>query len=152
MCLTACIFIGCCTTRSCPSERSSKICEVCYAKVQGLRKNVEQYRNSPINGVPVTAYKPMLFDKQGNELAFPEPEMPLPPIQLRERYTSLSQQGNQKAMTYAEYRDAQMRNQKNIAQGQLGQSAYGGPQAYGDIGGQGLGQGGGGGYQQGGYF
>ncbi len=89
------------------------------SKVQGLRKNVEQYRNSPINGVPVVAYKPMLFDRAGNELPFPEPEMPLPPIQLRERYTSLSQQGNQKAMTYTEYREAQLRNQRNIAQGQL---------------------------------
>ena len=57
---------------------------MCYAKVQGQKKNIEHYRNSPINGVPVAAYKPMIFAEDGTELPFPEPEMPLPPIQLRQ--------------------------------------------------------------------
>eukprot|EP00397_Hematodinium_sp_SG-2012_P019035 GEMP01019541.1.p1 GENE.GEMP01019541.1~~GEMP01019541.1.p1 ORF type:complete len:340 (+),score=60.03 GEMP01019541.1:20-1039(+) len=68
--------------RKLPACHSNKICEIAYARVQGLEANVEHYRNSPINGVPVPAYRPKLF-KNGVEYPFPPPDAPLPSIQLR---------------------------------------------------------------------
>lgn len=65
-----------------PAYNSSKVCEVTYAHVQGLEQNIEHYRNSPVNGVPIAAYRPLIF-KSGMEVGFPKPDAPLPPIQLR---------------------------------------------------------------------
>lgn len=65
-----------------PAYNSNKVCEVTYAHVQGLEQNVEHYRNSPVNGIPISAYRPMIF-KSGLEVGFPKPDAPLPPIQLR---------------------------------------------------------------------
>jgi len=65
-----------------PAYNSSKVCEVTYAHVQGLEQNIEHYRNSPVNGVPIAAYRPLIF-KGGMEVGFPKPDAPLPPIQLR---------------------------------------------------------------------
>merc|ERR1719399_2372394 len=67
-----------------PAYNSQKICEVCYARVQGQQRNIEHYRNSPVNGIPVAAYRPLIFDKNGIEIPFPQPDAPLPPIQLRQ--------------------------------------------------------------------
>eukprot|EP00397_Hematodinium_sp_SG-2012_P039252 GEMP01042830.1.p1 GENE.GEMP01042830.1~~GEMP01042830.1.p1 ORF type:complete len:366 (+),score=67.98 GEMP01042830.1:173-1270(+) len=65
-----------------PAYNSNKVCEVTHAHVQGLEQNIEHYRNSPVNGVPVAAYRPLIF-KGGVEIGFPKPDAPLPPIQLR---------------------------------------------------------------------
>jgi len=63
---------------------STKVCEVAYAKVQGLQANLDVYRNSPVNGIAIKQYRPLLFDMpSGEELPFPEPDAPLPPLQLR---------------------------------------------------------------------
>lgn len=65
---------------------SPKLTEPSFARVQGRDPNVEMYRNSPIAGVPVKGYRPMVFGPDGEEEDFPEPDVPLhllPPIQLR---------------------------------------------------------------------
>jgi hypothetical protein len=49
---------------------SQKICEVSYARVQGLDANVLHYRNSPVNGVTIPEYRPLLF-ADGKEIPFP---------------------------------------------------------------------------------
>lgn len=67
---------------------SSKKCESSFARVQGRDANVEMYRNSPIAGVPVKAYRPLVFGPDGKEEEFPAPDVPvefLPPVQLRDR-------------------------------------------------------------------
>jgi hypothetical protein len=46
---------------------------VCWARVQGLQNNVEQYRNSPVNEMPIH-FRPMLFDTDGGQLTFPRPD------------------------------------------------------------------------------
>ena len=46
---------------------------VCWARVQGLNSNVEQYRNSPVNEMPVQ-FRPMLFDGEGGQVSFPRPD------------------------------------------------------------------------------
>jgi hypothetical protein len=61
---------------------SNKVCEVSWARVQGLESNVEHYRNSPVNGVPIPQYRPMIF-VQGKEVPFPDPDAPLAPVRLR---------------------------------------------------------------------
>ncbi|KAF4712672.1 hypothetical protein FOZ62_026703 [Perkinsus olseni] len=55
-----------------PAFKSTKVCEVCWARVQGLEANVEHYRNSPVNEMPHNEYKPMLF-AQGHPVEFPRP-------------------------------------------------------------------------------
>jgi hypothetical protein len=61
---------------------SDKVCAVAWARVQGLQANIEHYRNSPIAGVPIPQYRPLLFD-QGVEMPFPEPDGPLARVRLR---------------------------------------------------------------------
>lgn len=46
---------------------------VCWARVQGLSANIDHYKNSPVNEMPVE-FKPMLFDATGDSLPFPEPD------------------------------------------------------------------------------
>merc|ERR1711964_891492 len=48
----------------------------------GLEANIEVYRNSPVNGIPIKQYRPLIF-RDGVEEEFPQPDAPLPPIQLR---------------------------------------------------------------------
>ncbi|KAF4676843.1 hypothetical protein FOL47_004777 [Perkinsus chesapeaki] len=57
-----------------PAVRSVKICAVCWARVQGLERNVEHYRNSPVNELPDPQYRPLLFGADGSELPFPAPD------------------------------------------------------------------------------
>ncbi|CAD7950593.1 unnamed protein product [Amoebophrya sp. A25] len=71
---------------SLPVSAPRKVCEVTYARVQGRKNNVEQFRNSPINSIPaeITHYRPIIFDTRGNMVPFPEPDQPLPSVQLRD--------------------------------------------------------------------
>ncbi|KAF4671741.1 hypothetical protein FOL47_001239 [Perkinsus chesapeaki] len=57
---------------SLPAFKSTKVCEVCWARVQGLEANVDHYRNSPVNEMPHNEYKPMLF-VEGHPVEFPRP-------------------------------------------------------------------------------
>jgi hypothetical protein len=61
---------------------SEKVCAVSWARVQGRDKNVEHYRNSPIAGVPIPQYRPLIFD-DGIEKQLPEPDGPLARVRLR---------------------------------------------------------------------
>merc|ERR1711964_764300 len=65
------------------SQGSSKACKVSPARAQGLAANIEAYRNSPVMGIGVQAYEPLLF-RNGEVVKFPAPDAPLPPVQLRE--------------------------------------------------------------------
>ncbi|CAD7941585.1 unnamed protein product [Amoebophrya sp. A25] len=71
---------------SLPVSAPRKVCEVTYARVQGRKNNIEQFRNSPINSIPaeISHYRPIIFDTRGNILPFPEPDQPLPALQLRD--------------------------------------------------------------------
>ncbi|EER12764.1 heterogeneous nuclear ribonucleoprotein, putative [Perkinsus marinus ATCC 50983] len=60
---------------SLPAFKSTKVCEVCWARVQGLEANVDHYRNSPVNEMPHNEYKPMLFAR-GQYIPFPMPPLP----------------------------------------------------------------------------
>merc|ERR1711881_146637 len=71
---------------------SPKVCEVNYARVQGLEANIEVYRNSPVNGIPIKQYRPLIF-RDGVEEEFPQPDAPLPPIQLRSEDMHLLEEG-----------------------------------------------------------
>lgn len=53
--------------------KSTKVCDTCWARVQGLKSNVEHYRNSPVNDLPDPEYRPFLF-QNGVEVAFPRPD------------------------------------------------------------------------------
>merc|ERR1719240_415584 len=61
---------------------SDKVCAVAWARVQGLQANIEHYRNSPIAGVPIPQYRPLLFEN-GVERTLPEPDGPLARVRLR---------------------------------------------------------------------
>lgn len=53
-----------------PAQNSHKICQVCWARVQGFDKNVEHYRNSPI----AEEYRPLIADATGRWIPFPKPD------------------------------------------------------------------------------
>jgi RNA recognition motif-containing protein len=54
-----------------PATNSSKICAVCWARIQGREANIAQYKDSPIS----EEYRPWLFNKgSGEREAFPEPD------------------------------------------------------------------------------
>ena len=52
------------------SVNSRKVCDVCWANVQGLANNIEHYRSSPI----LEKYRPLLFSPEGTRLPFPAPD------------------------------------------------------------------------------
>eukprot|EP01053_Blabericola_migrator_P000517 Blabericola_migrator_1__516@NODE_1126_length_5351_cov_323_551476_g768_i0_p2_GENE_NODE_1126_length_5351_cov_323_551476_g768_i0NODE_1126_length_5351_cov_323_551476_g768_i0_p2_ORF_typecomplete_len389_score39_68RRM_2/PF04059_12/1e36RRM_1/PF00076_22/1_2e04RRM_1/PF00076_22/0_074Smg4_UPF3/PF03467_15/1_1e04Smg4_UPF3/PF03467_15/0_034_NODE_1126_length_5351_cov_323_551476_g768_i038284994 len=62
--------------------KSKKICEVSWGRVQGLRANIEHYRNSAIMSIPNSQYKPLIF-KDGVPLQFPGPAGPIPSVKPR---------------------------------------------------------------------
>jgi len=64
------------------AHSSKKTCVVCPARIQGFEANVAACRNSPVMGIPVQAYKPLVF-YDGVIQAFPDPEVPIPPVSLR---------------------------------------------------------------------
>jgi hypothetical protein len=53
--------------------KSAKVCDVCWARVQGWKANIEHYRNSPVNELPDPEYRPLMF-VDGVEVAFPRPD------------------------------------------------------------------------------
>lgn len=53
-----------------PGFNSHKICEVSWARVQGLKANIQHFRNSPINSVTIPDSRPLLF-AHGQEIQFP---------------------------------------------------------------------------------
>jgi hypothetical protein len=53
-----------------PGFNSQKICEVSWARVQGLKANIQHYRNSPVNSINIPEYRPLLF-AHGTEIQFP---------------------------------------------------------------------------------
>lgn len=57
-----------------PAVKSVKVCDVCWARVQGLKRNVEHYRNSPVNDLPNMELRPLIFGPDGNILPFPAPD------------------------------------------------------------------------------
>ena len=66
--------------------KSTKICETSWARVQGLKANVEHYRNSPVNDIPDPEYRPLLFHN-GVEVAFPRPDAVARRTSGRRRYS-----------------------------------------------------------------
>ncbi|CEM02076.1 unnamed protein product [Vitrella brassicaformis CCMP3155] len=62
--------------------KSHKVCEVSWGRVQGLRDNIEHYRNSAVMSIPIPQYKPLLF-KNGIQIPFPDADGPLPSVKLR---------------------------------------------------------------------
>jgi RNA recognition motif-containing protein len=63
-----------------PSSWSAKKCEVTWARIQGLERNVRHYKNSPINELP-WEFRPCLFDR-GVLISFPGPDKPVKCAQL----------------------------------------------------------------------
>ena len=59
-----------------PALRSSKVCDVSWARIQGLASNVEHYRNNPINSLSDDFFKPLLFNLAGVRVSFPKPDRP----------------------------------------------------------------------------
>ncbi|CRH00904.1 RNA-binding protein mei2 homologue, putative [Plasmodium relictum] len=62
--------------------KSNKVCSVTWGRVQGLKANIEHYRNSAIMTIPIPQYKPILF-QNGIAVSWPESDRPLPAIKLR---------------------------------------------------------------------
>ena len=69
--------------RQLAANRSNKVCEVTVARVQGLQANMRQFRNSPINTMPIRAYRPLVFDRSGTPTELPSPNRPVRPVLLR---------------------------------------------------------------------
>jgi hypothetical protein len=67
---TARKFIAKLTGYKLPGFNSQKICEVSWARVQGLKANIQHYRNSPVNSINIPEYRPLLF-AHGTEIQFP---------------------------------------------------------------------------------
>jgi hypothetical protein len=66
--------------------KSTKVCDTCWARVQGLKANVEHYRNSPVNDLPDPEYRPLLF-QNGIEVAFPRPDSAVKRTSARRRHS-----------------------------------------------------------------
>lgn len=56
-----------------PLYKSHKVCEVCPARVQGLKANVDHFRKSAARGTIPDEYKPVCF-RNGLMVPFPPPE------------------------------------------------------------------------------
>jgi len=44
-----------------PGFNSQKVCQVTYARVQGLEANIEHYQNSPVADVTIPEYRPLVL-------------------------------------------------------------------------------------------
>ena len=66
--------------------KSTKVCDTCWARVQGLKANVEHYRNSSVNDLPDPEYRPLLF-QNGMEVAFPRPDAAVKRTSARRRHS-----------------------------------------------------------------
>jgi hypothetical protein len=70
---------------------SMKICQATLSHTQGLRANIERYRNSPVMGDAVPdVFKPALFAGK-QEIAFPQPTKTLPRVSQKISLQSLIQ-------------------------------------------------------------
>lgn len=70
-----------------PGLNSKKVVEVTPARVQGLAENVRRLRNSPVMNqlMDHPEWMPLLFNDEGEEEPFPNPDQPLPPVKPRGR-------------------------------------------------------------------
>jgi len=70
-----------------PGLNSRKVTEVTPARVQGFEENVQRLRNSPVMRelIHKPEWMPLIFDHNGEQIAFPSPERPLEPIKPRRR-------------------------------------------------------------------
>lgn len=50
-----------------PAFRSNKVCEACWARLQGYSANVDQYRDSPLAHLP-REFRPRIFKPDGTEV------------------------------------------------------------------------------------
>jgi len=74
--------------RTClPGLNSRKVVEVTPARVQGLQENVNRLRNSPVMNqlMEHPEWMPLIFDEYGQQVPFPMPDQPLPPVKPRGR-------------------------------------------------------------------
>jgi len=55
-----------------PALKSTKICDVSWARIQGLSDNIEHYRNNPINNLD-PFFRPLVFEA-GLPIDFPRPD------------------------------------------------------------------------------
>lgn len=70
-----------------PGLNSRKVTEVTPARVQGFEDNVQRLRNSPVMRELAhhPEWMPLIFDEDGTQLTFPDPERLLEPIKQRRR-------------------------------------------------------------------
>lgn len=70
-----------------PGLNSKKVVEVTPARVQGLQENVRRLRNSPVMNQlqDHPEWMPLIFNEDGEEVPFPNPDQPLPPVKPRGR-------------------------------------------------------------------
>lgn len=70
-----------------PGLNSRKVAEVTPARVQGLDENVRRLRNGPVMNELVnhSEWMPLLLDEDGQEMPFPLPDQPCPPVKPRRR-------------------------------------------------------------------
>lgn len=80
---------------------AQKDLQVCWARVQGLRPNVEHYRNSPVNDMPEN-FRPMVFDANGHQLPFPRPDENL----VRRNMPNVYSSGSRGVMTRPRFASA----------------------------------------------
>ena len=69
--------------------KSTKVCDACWARVQGFKANIEHYRNSPVNDLPDPEYRPLMF-QNGTEVPFPRPDAHIAKRSSARRKTSPS--------------------------------------------------------------
>jgi RNA recognition motif-containing protein len=63
-----------------PNCTSSKVCQASLSHTQGLKANIERYRDSPVMGDAVPdIFKPALFVGR-RQIPFPKPTKKLPPV------------------------------------------------------------------------
>lgn len=67
---TAVRFMSDLEGRRLPATNSTKVCALCWARVQGRQANVDHYKDSPI----AAEYRPWLFRVDGEREAFPDPD------------------------------------------------------------------------------
>mmetsp|Transcript_37116 Transcript_37116/g.66113 ORF Transcript_37116/g.66113 Transcript_37116/m.66113 type:complete len:410 (-) Transcript_37116:209-1438(-) len=81
------LFHGVDVRKCLPGLNSKKVVEVTPARVQGLTENVRRLRNSPVMNQlqDHPEWMPLLFDENGVDQPFPNPDQPLPPVKPRGR-------------------------------------------------------------------
>ena len=56
-----------------PALRSTKVCDVSWARIQGLAANIDHYKNNPINNLADPFFRPLIFE-DGKPCDFPRPD------------------------------------------------------------------------------